>query len=183
MHRDLRRSLLTFLKPLYQDLDGVNRLDDVERIAKIARTLHRPADDRAFELLLLFHLLGRWLEKVGNLSRTVLAVRGVTEQELRQTAASIRRLENPVTDDERAVAAAILIDQAGIRGLIEHFTRARREGNSSMDVLRGVLSDVAVPEWLPPGAEEWLHARRDARRDVCRKLLEESAVEDAQKLR
>ncbi|HEX7833427.1 MAG TPA: hypothetical protein VF787_27500 [Thermoanaerobaculia bacterium] len=184
MRPDLRRKLESFLKPLYQDLDGVNRLDDMERIAKIARTLHPAKDDRAFELLLLFHLLGRWLEKMGNASRTALTVGDVTEQELRQTAASIRRLDQPVTDAERAVAAALLIDSAGVRGLTEHFTRARREGNSLMDVLRAVLSDVAVPEWFPPAAEEWLYARREARREVCKRLLEELALDDApQKVR
>lgn len=175
----MRQKLESFLKPLYQDLDGVNRLDEIERIAKIARRLHRAHDDRAFELLLLFHGLGRWLEKVGNVSRTALTVPEVSEQELRQTAASIRRLEHPITDAERAVAAALRIDQAGVRGLTELFTRARREGNSLMDVLRGALSDVAVPEWLPPHAEAWLHARREARREVCRRLLEELALDDA----
>jgi hypothetical protein len=47
-----------------------------------------------------------------------------------------------------------------------------------MDILRNVLSDVAVPEWLPPQAEEWLHRRREARREVCRRLLEELSLED-----
>ena len=175
MDRDLRLRLETFLRPFYQDLDGASRFDDVERIARIAHKLHIPdeGEARAFELLLLFHRLGPWLEKVGNLSRTLLGVPGLTETELRQTAAAIRRLDAPVTPAERAVAAAVLIDGAGVRGLTELFGRARREGNSLMDVLRAALSDVAVPEWLPPKAEEWLHERREARREVCRKLLEE----------
>lgn len=173
------RQLETFLRPFYQDLDGASRFDDVQRIARIARKLYVPDenDARAFELLLLFHRLGPWLEKVGNLSRTLLGVPGLTETELRQTAAAIRRLAvsgmAPVTDAERAIAAAVLIDDAGVRGLTEQFGRARREGNSLMDVLRAALSDVAVPEWLPPHAEEWLHERRESRREVCRKLLEE----------
>lgn len=173
--------LATFLRPLYQDLDGVSRLDEVERIANIARRLYKPAnadDARAFELLLQFHRLGKWLDKVGNVSRTVLAVKEVSEGELRRTAASIRRLDEPVTEAERAVAAAILIDEAGVRGLAAHFARARREGSSQMDVLRNVLSDVFVPEWLPPSAEEWLHARREARREVCKRLLEELSLDD-----
>jgi len=179
MDRDLRLRLETFLRPFYQDLDGASRFDDVLRIARIARKLYLPdeSDARAFELLLLFHRLGPWLEKVGNLSRTLLGVPGLTDTELRQTAAAIRRLEAPVTSAERAVAAAMLIDDAGIRGLTEQFGRARREGNSLTDVLRAALSDVAVPEWLPPHAEEWLHARRESRREVCRKLLEEMAME------
>ncbi len=180
MDRDLRHRLETFLLPYYQDLDGASRFDDVERIAKIARRLYSPAPDneRAFELLLLFHRLGTWLEKVGHLSRTLLAVHGLADAELRQTAASIRRLDAPVSDAERAVAAAVLIDGAGVRGLTEHFARARREGNSLMDVLRAALSEVEVPDWLPSGAEEWLHKRRESRREVCRRLLEELALED-----
>jgi hypothetical protein len=177
LDRELRQRLESFLRPLYQDLDGVSRVEEVERIAAIARRLH-PSGDRAFELLLLFHRLGRWLEKVGNLSRTVLAVGELTEAELRRTAASIARLREPVSDAERAVAAAVMIDSAGVRGLAERFTRARREGSSLMDVLRAALSDVATPEWLPEKAEEWLHARREARREVCRRLLEELQLDD-----
>lgn len=169
-----------FLRPLYQDVDGVSRVDEVERIAAIARRLYTPPPEeaRAFELLLRFHRLGRWLERVGNISRTVLAVGEVTEAELRRTAASIARLDEPVTDAERAVAAAVLIDRAGVRGLTELFTRARREGSSLMDVLRAALSDVAVPEWLPGNAEGWLYARREMRRQTCRRILEELQLED-----
>ena len=181
MNDELRERLEAFLKPLYQDLDGASRVAEVERIARIARMLYAPPapdDARAFELLLSFHRLGRWLDKVGNLSRTLLGVQGLREAELRRTAASIRRLDDPQTDAERAVAAAMLLDSAGVRGLTEHFASARREGNSLMDVLRAALSDVAVPDWLPPRAEEWLHARREARREVCRRLLEELSLDD-----
>lgn len=180
MDRDLRLRLETFLRPLYQDLDGVSRMGDVERVSEIARRLYTPApeDARPFELLLLFHRLGKWLERVGNVSRTVLAVQGLSEIELRRTAASVARLGTPATDAERAVASALLIDEAGVRGLTEHFSHARREGNSLMDVLRAALSDVAMPEWLSPRAEEWLRLRREARREVCRRLLEELQLED-----
>jgi len=182
MEPALRARLETFLRPFYQDLDGISRFDDVQRIERIARRLYQPPspnDERAFTLLLLFHRLGKWLEKVGHLSRTLLGVEGLTEDELRRTATSIRRLDQPVTEAERAVAAATLIDNAGVRGLADHFTHARREGNSLMDVLRAVLSDVSVPEWLPPTAEEWLYSRREARREVCKRLLEELSLDDA----
>jgi hypothetical protein len=180
MNRDTRERLVTFLKPFYQDLDGATRLDEVERIAAIAHRLYSPpaGEARAFELLLLFHRLRHWLEKVGNLSRTLLAVNDVTEQELRHAAASIRRLESPVTGPERATAAALLIDSAGVRGLMELVARARREGNSLMDVLRAALADVSTPEWLPENARAWLHQRREARREVCRQLLEELSLDD-----
>ena len=70
---------------------------------------------RAFEFSLLFHGLGRWLEKMGNLSRTALAV-GLSEQELRQTAASIQRLDAPAGDAERALASAVLVGTAVLPG-------------------------------------------------------------------
>ena len=176
MDAALRRRLDAFLLPLYQDLDGVSRLEEAERVARIARSLYTPAseaDARAFELLLRFHILGTWLEKVGNLSRTMLAVGGLDESELRRTAASIRRLDAPVTDAERAVAAAVLIDQGGVRGLAERFARARREGSSIMDVVREAAAQSWIPEWVPEGARGMLAARHDARREMCRRILEE----------
>jgi hypothetical protein len=170
----------SFLRPFYQDLDGASRFDEVERIAKTARRLHTPPSAgaaRAFELLLRFHGLGSWLEKMGNLSRTLLSVEGLTEGDLRGTAGAIRRLDAPVSDAERAVAAAILIDGAGVRGLMERFARAKREGNSPADVLRAALSDAQVPDWLPVAAEEWLHRRREARREVCKHILDELSLD------
>ena len=180
MDRELRARLESFLKPLYQDVDGASRFDEVERVARIARRLYvppAPEDAHAFELLLLFHRLGGWLARVGNLSRTVLVV-GIPEADLRRVAASTKRLDAPLSAAERAVAAAILIDEAGVRGLIHRFSHARREGSSLMDVVRAAMADVDVPEWLSPQAEEWLHARREARREACRKLLEELSLDD-----
>lgn len=173
-------ALDAFLRPLYQGVDGVSRLDELDRIARIARRLHQPpaVEARSFELLLRFHLLGNWLEKVGNLSRVALAVPSVTETELRRTAFSIRRLDAPVTEAERAVAAAVLIDGAGVRGMAERLARARREGMSLMDVLREALADAWIPEWLPPAARPWLERRHEARRAFCRAVLDEVALQD-----
>lgn len=180
MDHALRQRLESFLRPLYQDLDGASRFDEIERVAAIARRLHVPAngdDLHAFELLLLFHGLGRWLEKVGNLSRAVLTA-GVSEGALRKTGASIRRLDEPSTDAERAVAAALLIDSAGVRGLAERLSRSRREGSSVLDVVRNALADATEPEWLPESSRPWLAIRRESRREVCRRILTEMALDD-----
>ena len=166
--------LQRFLRPFFLDLDGVSRLDDAERIARIAHQLS-PQRTRSLELLLAFHLLGHWLEKVGNASRTALNT-GVSEAELRQTAASIRRLEAPLTDEERAVASAILIDAAGVRGLAEKFSRARREGHTIIDAAREALADTSVPEWMSDEAREMLLTRRAARDAFARAILEETQV-------
>lgn len=179
MQRNFHEQLESFLRPLYQELDGASRMDEVERIGTIARRLRsNSSEDRHFELLVLFHRLGRWLEKLGNLSRATLVVPGLSEEELRRVAQSIRRLDTPQSDAERAVAAAILIDGAGVRGLAEQISRSRREGSSLMDVLRAALSDVFEPEWLPPQAAAWLRQRRETRRSFCRALLEELSLDD-----
>jgi hypothetical protein len=164
--------LQRFLRPLFQDLDGVSRLDDAERIARIAYQLH-PERTRSLELLLAFHLLGGWLDKVGNASRTALNT-GISDAELRKTAASIRRLDAPLTGEERAVASAILIDAAGPRGLAEKFARARREGHTVADAAREALADTHVPEWMSAEAQELLLERRAARDAVARAILEET---------
>ena len=130
---------------LWQDLDGVSREAEIDRISAIARSLYRGDDDRALERLLLFRPLGKWLEKVGNISRTMLAT-GISERELRQTAASVKRLEHPETEEEIAVAAAVRIDGAGVRGLAERLARARREGRSVEEVAAEGIEEPDVPE-------------------------------------
>jgi hypothetical protein len=167
-----RERLMAFLRPLYQDLDGVSRVDDVERIAALARRLHPIASD-ALELLLAFHLLGTWLEKVGNASRTTLAT-GIADAELRRTATSIRRLEDPQTDEERAVAAAVLIDGAGVRGLAERFARSRREGRSVIDVAREAVGEDEVPGWMSDEARAMLDERRARRKEFAAAVLADS---------
>jgi hypothetical protein len=175
----LRARLIAFLQPLYQDLDGVSRFEEIERVASIARRLYQPSenDARAFELLLLFHGLGRWIEKIGNRSRAVLTI-GLSDDELRELAGSIRRLDDPSSDAERALAAAIVIDSAGVRGFASRLSRARREGSSIMDVVRDTLADTVVPEWMPAVGRKWLAARHEARREVCARILREIGLED-----
>ncbi len=174
---ELRQKLEAFLLPLYQDLDGASHVDEAERIGDIARDLYVPAtpvESRTLELLLAFHLLGHWLEKVGNISRTVLAVGGIDEADLRRTATSIRRLSEPTTGAERAVASAVLIDRAGVRGLAERLAGARREGRSLAEVAREALHEDEVPEWLSDDARAELERRRAQRNAFCLQLLDET---------
>jgi len=159
------------LRPLYQDLDGVSHFDEVERVGAIARSLFN-SNDPTFERLIFFHKLGRWLEKVGNLSRASLAT-GISEAELRRTAASIARLDDPQTEPERAVAAAILIDAAGPRGLAERFARARREGKSVVEVAQVAMSENDVPEWMSEEARAMLAERRHRRDAFCQEIVED----------
>jgi hypothetical protein len=163
-------ALEKFLQPLFLDLDGVSRAGDAERIARIACALHPRTKE--LDLLLAFHLLGHWLEKVGNLSRAALNT-GISELDLHKTAKSVRRLDAPITSEERAVAAARLIDGAGARGLAEKFARARREGHSVSDVAREALADEHVPEWLSDEAKEMLLQRRSHRDEFARAVLED----------
>ncbi len=170
-----------FLRPLYQDLDGGSRMEDAERVAAIARQIYRAPsteEERQLDLLLRFRGIGGWLNKVGNLSRTLLTVRDVSERELRNIADSIRRLDDPQSEVERAVAAAVLIDGSGVRGLAERMARARREGLSVADVVREVLGDSSCPQWMPDRGRPLLLLRQEARRALCRQILEETALRD-----
>ena len=170
-----------FLQPLYQDVDGVSRFPDAQRVARIARAIHTPQSEderRHFDLLLLFQGLGKWLDKVGNITRVTLTFPETSEAELRSVAQSIRRLDAPVSPAERAVAAAILIDNSGVRGLAHRFAAARREGHSVADVVRQAVADAWIPEWLPETAREWLGRRHEARRRFCAAVLDELALED-----
>ncbi len=161
-------TLEEFLRPLYQDLDGVNRFDAVERAGRIARALH--PSSRELDLLILFSGLTKWLAKPRNVSR-VLLTNAITENELRSAVDSLRRLENPESDSERAVAAALLIDGAGVRGLAERFAHARREGSSVFDVARE--EPPPIPGWMPARAREWMIERLEARARFCRAILDE----------
>lgn len=159
-----------FLRPLYQDLDGASRFDSVERVRRIAQSLHSPI--RELELLILFSGLAKWLQKPRNVSRTLLTGT-VSEIELATTIRSLARLDDPQSDVERAVAAAMMIDSAGVRGLAERLTHARREGLSIEDVAREEPPEI--PAWMPAEGREMLLVRRDERQKVCDALLREMA--------
>jgi superfamily I DNA/RNA helicase len=180
---ETRTALERFIKPLYQDLDGVSRLDEVDRISAIARRLHQPpspADARRFELLLLTQRLGSWLKRVGNLSRIVLGSAGrVSEQEMRDVASLLQTLDRPSDAGAIALAAAIRIDEAGVRGLATRIAQARREGSSPADVARTeIAEDLPDLEWMPEAAQTWLKQRLERRRAVCRSILEEMSLDD-----
>lgn len=183
MDPSVRAKAEAFIRPLYQDLDGVSRYQDVERVEKIARILFRAesSDEEAFfTLLLLFHGLERWLKKVGSISRASLIIgEGVSEGDLRRVSESISRLDSPVTPAEKALAAAILIDDAGARGLAVRFAHARREGTSADEIAREEMGPSERPPWLDPLASRWLDSRDATRREVCARVLGELELEDA----
>lgn len=183
MDESLRARLIAFVKPLYLDLDGASHFDDVERVSTIARRLYKPStlsETQTFELLLLFQGLGKWLGKMGNRSRTVLASNGALgDKELQRLIDSLKRLESPEGPAERALASAIMIESSGVRGLAIRLGKARREGLSAGDVARGEIEErthAAFP--LEPRAAAWLEARHVRRSRVAREILEEETLDD-----
>ena len=181
---DFQDSLLNFIKPLYQDLDGTSRFEEVERVRRIAERLYQPLidqDRRVFALLLLFQGLGPWLNKVGNQSRVLLAMGNhVTEAELRTIVDSLRRSPQPQSAAEIALAAARVIDTAGVRGLVSRFAAARREGTNPVEVARTVLADgEPTALWMTPEAQAWVSMRHAKTVQLCRDVLAETDVEDA----
>ena len=119
---------------------------------------------------------GRWLEKVGNLSRAVLTT-GLSESSCVRRRPRSAGSRDPSTNAERAVAAALLIDRAGVRGFAERLSRSRREGNS--------VQEWSATRWRrrscrigcrPPRGSGW-RSDMKARREVCRGILAELALE------
>ena len=178
-----RERLVSFVRPLYQDLDGGTRFEDVERIARIARLLYRPEteqDEYALEILLLLAGLEKWLEKIGNQSRCLLVVGPpLTHSDLRRAIQSIHRLEQPASAAERAVAAARLIDDCGVRGLAQRISRARREGFSISESVMESAARTAPPSWLvDPKAIRLLEQREGRRIEFANQLREENELID-----
>ncbi len=183
MDPSVRAKAEGFIRPLYQDLDGISRYHDVERVERIARILFKAeseAEEHQFTLLLLFHGLERWLKKVGSVSRASLIIgEGVSEGDLRRVSESLSRLDSPVTPAEKALAAAILIDASGAHGLAVRFAHARREGSSAVEIAREEMGPSERPSWLDPRATQWLDRRDATRREVCARVLGELQLEDA----
>jgi len=180
---DLEPSIIDFVRPLYQDLDGSSRMPTIVRTARIARALWTPPPDdrRRFELLLLFHGLRSWLGKVGNRSRTTLALAGiVSDLDLHLVIEALSRLEAPVSEAERTLAAAMLIDRAGVLGLADRIEHARREGTDAREIAAREVAEPAPspPAWMDDRARRWLAPRYAARRAVCEAILREIDLED-----
>jgi len=185
MDQSLRDRVEAFVQPLYQDLDGVSRVSDIARLEKIARALFQPEsdqDEHHFALLLLFSGLGRWLNRMGNVSRAALIIgKGVSESDLRRVGEAIRRLDDPQSAAERAVATAGLIDAAGARGLALRFSTARREGTSPDEIVKEELQGAEpLPDWLDERSRRWLGLRADRRKAMCQMIVDEIELQDLQ---
>lgn len=183
MDPSLRTRLESFVKPLYQDLDGVSRLDEVERIGAIARHLFEAGSSEEsldLELLILFHRLGGWLGRLGNASRVSLASGGMLKEEsIHRLISSLERLERPESRPERAVASAIAIEEGGIRGAIHRLANARREGQTLGEQAREIETEAIEPAgWMDPRAAAWLARRTEAARAVARNLRLETELAD-----
>jgi len=183
MDEATRKRLADFVKPLHQDLDGVSRSADVARVSTIARRLHSPlsvVEDRRFDLLLQFQNLESWLGRLGNISRAALMIGPpVAEQDLVWVLKALRRLDEPGSAEEKALATAIRIDRGGIRGLVEAFGSARRLGATIMEIARDESEgDVDLPSWIEGDAARWLRQRSEARRVLCRALMRETEGAD-----
>lgn len=175
---EVRERLVHLIRPLHQDLDGLSHFEEIGRTSALARRFYRSttsAEDRHFELMLLFQRLGPWLLKVGNLSRTLLVSRAeVNEMDLRRVSQSLARLEAPQSEAEIALSTAMLIESCGARALVERFTRARREGLTARGVAEEILSASAPDRiWLVEEARTLIRQQFEKQQLFCRELIEE----------
>ena len=167
MERDARAIILQFVRPLLQELDGHSRLPELERVRTIAeRLLTEERGDDRLDRELFFHLypLRAWLRKSGNRSRMTLALREVaTEQQLIDVERSIGRIEDPQTPLEIALASALRIDEAGLRGSAQQISFSRREGLSLDEAITRLSESEETPAWMTARARDWLNVRKHSR--------------------
>lgn len=177
-----REAIVRFVRPLLQDLDGQSRLPEVERVARIASRLTDDLDEmKNRDLLFYLHPLGSWLRKPGNRSRALLALSGiVSDKELFRVENSISRLEAPQTISEIALASAMLIDRAGVRGAVQQLASARREGLTIDEAVQKLLEDEPAPSWMPENALELWNQRRKARAGFIHSFQNETELRDMQ---
>lgn len=183
MNPVLKEHLVSLIGPLYDNPEAGTAFDEVERIEILARRLREPAPEESqlFELMVLFHRLGRWIAHPGNSEMIGRASGGLlTASMIDQLTESVRRLEAPETDLEKLVASAIAIEAAGIRGFLNRAANAYRNDRTVEEVaIEEIESPGAIPGWMSPDAATMLSARRARARAAARALLEELQLSDA----
>lgn len=186
---EVKEKLLTFVRPLLQDLDGASREGDAERIGAIAARVLRSSHGETRELLLLtwLHPIAGWLSKPGNFSRAAITLApDVAEHEIRDALTIIRSLQHPSDPLAIAFASAIAIDEAGVRGGLVQLARARREGMTIDEAVEALLAQPTVaPPFLPQNAARWFLSRRRRRMhflELCaaERELSDHRADDAQ---
>ncbi|MFN2441441.1 MAG: hypothetical protein ABR517_02035 [Thermoanaerobaculia bacterium] len=179
----MKEHLVSLVEPLYDNPEAGTGFDEVERIEVLARRLYEPSaeESQLFELLILFHRLGRWMAHPGNAAIIGRASGGLlAETMVEQLAKSLNRLEAPETNLERVVASAVAIEAAGVRGFFNRAANARRSGRTVEGVaVSEIESPGATPAWMSPEAATMLTARRGRARAAASALLEELELSDA----
>jgi hypothetical protein len=182
MNPALKEHLVSLVGPLYDNPEAGTAFDEVERIEILARRLREPTPEESqlFELMVLFHRLGRWIAHPGN-SEMIGRVSGglLTGAMIDQLTESLRRLDAPETDMEKLVASAVAIEAAGVRGFLNRAANAYRTGRTVEEVaIEEIESPGEAPRWMSQDAATMLSARRARARAAARALLEELQLSD-----
>lgn len=182
MNPALKEHLVSLVGPLYDNPEAGTAFDEVERIEILARRLREPTPEESqlFELMVLFHRLGRWIAHSGNSEMIVRASGGLlTAAMIHQLTGSLRRLDAPETDLEKLVASAVAIEAAGVRGFLNRAANAYRSGRTVEEVAIEEIENLGeTPGWMSQDAATMLSARRARARAAARALLEELQLSD-----
>jgi hypothetical protein len=178
----LKEHLVRLVGPLYDNPEAGTAFDEVERIEILARRLREPSPEESqlFELMVLFHRLGRWVSHPGN-SEIIARTSGglLAAATIDRLIESLRRLDAPETALERLVASAVAIEAAGVRGFMNRAANAYRSGRTAEEVaIEEIDSPSETPEWMSQDAAIMLSARRARARAAARALLEELRLSD-----
>jgi hypothetical protein len=175
-----RRRIVEYVKPLAVGLDGTTYSGDVDRVVaaseRIAGQLPGIEPDLLF-LLAVFSGQDRWVQRMGNASRTeiFLSSLGVAGATIGALFRGLPRLKSgPVTREEEIVHDAMALDEMGAHGIVRQLLDGYRERLELLEMAEGIEREASRTLRTAPG-ESLAQLRRQTMRDFSRRLREEYA--------
>ncbi len=180
MDSEVRKSILSYVRPLAVALDGVTNYGDVERMVSAANRIAGGREDLDMDLLFLLAVFSgqeKWVSRMGHGSRTeiFLSSLGVPPKAVRRLFTALGRFETaPATAEEEIVHDALWLESMGAYGIARGLADAYRE---RLDILEmAQMIEEAGSQTLRTEAGERLAApRRALMREFAARLRGEHA--------
>jgi hypothetical protein len=175
-----RRRIEEYVRPLAIGLDGVTYFGDTERVVRAAERIagDDPSIDRdVLYLLAMFSGQGRWVERLGQRSRTeiFLASAGVPVPAMRALFRGLPRLaDGPRTAEEAVVHDALKLEELGATGIARRLLEGYRERQDFLEMAEAIRKAAGV-ELATEAGRRLAEPRREAMRRFAEQLREEHA--------
>jgi hypothetical protein len=175
-----RRRIVEYVKPLAVGLDGTTYSGDIDRILAASERIAEevPSIDRDLLFLLaVFSGQDRWVQRMGNASRTeiFLSSLGVAEATIRALFRGLPRLRSgPAAPEEEVIHDAIALEEMGAHGIVRQLLDGYRERLELLEMADAIEREADRDLRTAPG-ESLAQPRRQTMREFARRLREEYA--------